>query len=201
MPKSTRIDAGVRCLFQQANKQNVSGKRIFILRRVSSRHQRSALEDQHHLKAFTESLGGIVVSGYGYIKKGSDSNYHNSLFEKATAANADAILAESMDRFVRHPDFGPGKFTLKPTTKQLLTLRKKAGMIKLLTVMDPDAPPEDVRAFQSRRTKRKRTKGHERRYRLMKKAARLRKDGYSLTSISSELNVPKRTLSDWFKRA
>lgn len=128
-----------------------------ILRcRVSGSAQRAQLEDQDAgmRRRVEDELGIPVVGVFAEVAPGWDLDRQPELDAAIQAAIANGpgtvIVAESTDRYLRHPDYNGNKKST-PTVTAFEALRDRAQVVPLTTILPPDAPYEDVRFYQQNR--------------------------------------------------
>lgn len=135
----------------------VQGDRVVICCRVSGRVQkwkRSLDKQERNLRQIVKKRGGIVVGVVSYQGSGIDPSW---LLEAARLARKHRaiLLAESTDRFIRHPSFNTDYWpTAQAREADLWNLESWSPGVLLMTVLDPDAKPSLVRNYQQDRGKR-----------------------------------------------
>jgi hypothetical protein len=199
------------------------GDRVLICSTVSTPRQESHLIDvRKKLARHVKAVGAKVVGVSVYIGPRYDPTWiatnENSkgvtTLAKARRRKADVLLFESPDRAIRHPQFlfnVPGFNDLQATEGQLKALAKFACDIPIMTLIDPDAIPDQVESYRVRRGQREkgRTGGRPRKvlpgFKKRRKdelrpiARRLGRRGLSHRVIASEIGVPARTVGNWLK--
>ena len=123
-------------------------------------------------------------------------------------AHGAVIVAETLDRYVRHPLYTKRHQNLQATLEQMQELARMAGDVMLFTHLDPDATPKQVRSYQIERGHRikgqkgggDRSPGWTIRRRKDKKpiARKMLKQGKSYGQIGKALGVHRRTVWGWF---
>jgi Resolvase, N terminal domain len=129
----------------------------------------------------------------------------------AKARRLDAVLvACSLDRFIRPPDFNPkDPSTFDVADSDLERLSKWTKDVPLVAWLDAQASASEVWQHHIKRGKwlrkfdasgdRKPGWQIRRRNKLRKIARGLKRDGFEWDQISEYLNVPKWTLIEWFR--
>ena len=131
--------------------------------RVSVREQkrRKNLDDQDAaLRQATDRYGVDVVRVFRHVGSGWD------VLDQLKAAidfarKHDAVLvAESVDRFLRHPEFRTDTNPdVTPSEEQLEELDRVADGVVLMTLLDPNSEPHEIRSYQ--RARGQATKGNK----------------------------------------
>lgn len=137
---------------------------VVLYLRVSSHKQnwKGNLDSQEkNLRELMDSMGIEVVAVFRAEAFGWDCD-RRELEEACRVAKEHGaiVLAETTDRFVRprsyHSEKNPDA---QPTPNNIDDLRISAQGVTLATHLHPDAPPAEVRAYQTRRGQR--TKGRK----------------------------------------
>ncbi len=183
------------------------GDKVVLVCRVSQREQkqRKNLEDQEaNLRAEVAALDGIVV-GVTHIQVSGFDPFWISRAVTIAQQHGAKLLAESTDRFVRHPAFNSSKNNSRNARESdLRELVACAEGVPLVTLLHPDATPQEVRSYQRKRGQRiKQAKGgrperpKNRKVRLIGTATQMREDGASWGEIALALEVPRSTVARW----
>jgi hypothetical protein len=187
------------------------GTLVLACCRVSGRERKRKLADQEvNLRQVCERYGAILVDVVMHVGSGADPFWIGAAAKKAKELNA-VLLAETTDRFVRHPDFHSSKNAdAQAREADIELLAECADGVDLLTDLHPDAPPSEVRSYQ--RLRGRRATGHtggrpteagykkRRRQRLKPPAIKMCKDGMSFRKISAVLHVAESTVRSWLKQ-
>jgi hypothetical protein len=119
---------------------------------------------------------------------------------------------KTTDRFIRSSEYSKTNQAPQARTEDLDHLRYMTDGFPVMTLLDPDASPAEVRAYHTCRGQRKtgrrggRPRQHEAGYKkrrrgsLRPRAQKLHRVGKSLRQISRELNVPHSTVQGWLKK-
>lgn len=184
------------------------GDKVVLCCRKSRSDKNGSLSDQDdHLRQATEKVGAIVVAAVAFEGSGRDPYWIARATEIAKQHGA-VLLAECTNRLIRHFDFNPTvkrKARLQASDFELRDLEWWADGVPLVTHLDPDALPNEERAYQTRRRAahkrggRPSKPGYKKRIRLRlrKHAVQMRHDNSSLNQIARALNLPRSTVQDW----
>ncbi len=192
--------------------------------RVSKRPQRyrGNLDDQEQgLREFVADFGGVVVGVVRHVGSGWDGPWLIKAVARARMCGA-VLLAESTDRFIRPLDYHSKRNPdAQATEEDLRCLRCWTKGVRLLTVLDPDASPREVRSWQRKRGQSaKGRKGGRPRsqpppeqtpakypgYKKDRREAKLpavlqrRARGESLRQIAEAEEVPVATVEEWIQK-
>ena len=131
-----------------------AGVRVVLVLRVSTGSQdaHNNLENQEeNLWRIVEERGGRVVGTFSRCGSGTNPEWLGEA--AAHARNCTAVmLAESVDRFIRPVEYHSVNCpNAQATEADLKRLRLVCGEVRLMTVVNPDAPLAAVRAYQTRR--------------------------------------------------
>ena len=197
------------------------GTKVVIAARVSTGQQnrRQNLADQvGHLSRWVADSGALVVGDpVEHVGSGADPSWLPGAALLARQHGA-VILAESVDRLIRNPDFNPKTCPdAQPREADLEELRVWTDGVILATLIHPNATPAEIRSFQRRRGQE--AKGHrggrprkrrwkERRLARIDLARRMRDDGWSCRQIADWLNArddgfrpqTAMTVYNWLRR-
>ena len=190
------------------------GDRVMILARKSGCERGNNLDDQvENLRRIIEATGAVVVGVYEYTSRGYEHRVSYAAC-RAKQLGATILLAETTDRIVRNLHYHSVKRPdLQATDEQLAEVARDAGWcgIKLMTHLDPDAPPEEVRSYQTKRGQR--LKGHKggrrahqpKKHRKEKKLGLvlfLHRRGWTLGEISRKrmVGVAKSVVHEWVQK-
>jgi DNA invertase Pin-like site-specific DNA recombinase len=133
--------------------------------------------------------------------------------QKAREYSNAVIVTTSSDRFLRHRDFHSVENpNILPTIEDFEQLKELTGDIPLLTLLNPDMPPQEVRSYQSKwgqRAKgnkggrpRKKVAGYKKQQRIQKlgRVIRLYKKGKKISVISFKTGIKRSTITDWIEK-
>lgn len=160
--------------------------------------------DQERALREASKAAGLTVKGrfseYAAGWSPQDQEALASAFARARSLGA-CVLAESTDRYLRHPDYKDTK-TLWPTADQFEGLLARAAGVLLATVIDPNAPHEEVRQYQQKRgllykrPHRYQPRHHEARAMAQLRAA-LRAGVTAKRAVARLCNRPESTVRGW----
>ncbi len=132
--------------------------------------------------------------------------------KKHKAKITTVLVASSSDRFLRNKYFTTKKPDILPTEAEFEELKKLTCDVPLVTLLDPDMPPNKVRGYQSKwgqqakgnrggRPK-KNKPGYKKQIRLEKlpRVLRMHNKNISLGDISAVTDIPKPTVWYWIKK-
>lgn len=127
---------------------------IVIVARVSTSQQdrRLNLHDQlRNLRQWAVGHRAVIIGEVQHVGRGADCYWLRQAAELARQHGA-VLLAESVDRFIRHPGFNPKTCSnLQPRERELEELQACTEGMILATLLPPEATPEEIRSFQRRR--------------------------------------------------
>ncbi len=135
-----------------------SGQRVVTYCRVSScvqEHSKNLSNQEENLKRELEQRGFIVIRPFKEVGSGWQE-YRDVLMYAAEHALAnDAVLvAESATRFIRSRDYNSKtNWKVKPTKAEYRRLLRETQGVKLATLVDPDAIPQKIRSYETKRGK------------------------------------------------
>ena len=147
-----------------------------------------------------------------HIGSGTDPSWLRQAAEIAKHEDA-VLLAESTSRFIRSQQYHSAKRPdAQPSDADLQHLRECTGGVRLVTVLPPDATPQQERAFATKRGQvakarkggrpRKSKPGYKklRRERELSRVHQLRHCGATITEIHIRTGIPRMTIFDWLRR-
>ncbi len=191
------------------------GDLIVLALRKSGRERGFNLDDaESNLRRAVESKGGVVVEVVRHVGSG----FYPFWVARAAAISKQhgaTLLAESTDRFIRHPGYHSNDFAdAQAREVELLELERDADGVRLMTHLHPDATPREVRSYQSKRGQREkgrmggrpinRTPGYKKKRQQEKigLVLWLHRRGWSIRRIAAErmVGVPKSTVSEWIQK-
>lgn len=187
--------------------------------RVSGRTQgkRGNLMTQDALLRRKLKARGIPVIGFSY-EVGSGwvlNEKREGLIEavqKAKKFKNAVVVAISADRYLRHRHYKNTDPDILPSQEEYEQLMELVDGVPLLTYLDPDMPPAEVRGFQSKWGQqkkgnrggrpRKKTPGYKKRQRRRKLDAvlSLHQQQVSKSEIARKTNVKPSTIRDWIRK-
>jgi DNA invertase Pin-like site-specific DNA recombinase len=189
------------------------GQKVVLCCRVSSHKQRSdqnLADSEANLRREAEQRQLVVVGTYRHVGSGWDRGWLCLAADKAKEHGA-TLLAESTDRFARHPIYHSSKCpNVRARTSDLDDLRWWTIGVPLATVIHPDAAASEVRSYQRRRGQHEKSSfggrpglpGYKKRLRQKKlpKVLELKERGASLRKIVAKTRLAKSTIADWIRR-
>lgn len=192
------------------------GEPIVLACRVSERvqHRRGNHTDQAaEMTAAVNAAGGRVIAPVTECGPGWDPSWLANAAALARLHGA-RILAESTDRLIRsdwyHSKRSPDA---QATEHDLRCMALWLDGVEAMTLLPPDATPEEVRSYQRKRGQTaKGNKGGRptnkapgrlklRRETQRPRAIELRAAGATLANIIEETGVPRRTIQRWLANA
>lgn len=182
-----------------------------------SRESTHPQDDNHetHLQPLRKACKkrGIPVAG-SYTDTKTGKTLEREEFRKAIqhakrCKRHTAMLATSTDRYIRPENFTPYQFDLLPIEAELEKLEAASCGVPLLTLLDPDTRPGEVKSRHIRsgqavkqnkggqqRTKRPGWKKQRKRDQ-QPEARELHKQGLRICEIVRKLGVPRSTVVGW----
>lgn len=129
------------------------GSRLIVVARKSRRDKKHRLQGQvEHLCRVAEAAGHIVVGVVTHVGSGWDPSWIAEAAILAKEKNADAILAETTNRLIRHPCFHSSKDPdLQANDHNLRTLLHFANGVPLATHLGPMECPVSEQLYETRR--------------------------------------------------
>ena len=127
------------------------GDRVVLCCRVSGHVQdrNGNLADQEaNLRTKAERLGAIIAGVDRHVGPGWDASALNATASIAQQCGATIILAETTDRLIRNGLYQKDRQHLQATDRDLRELQDCTDGLVLVTDLDPDATPAEVRAYQ-----------------------------------------------------
>ena len=197
-----------------------------VYMRASSWRQRQRKNLQNRQNALIEKLmemGISIVEEFQEVASGRQLKDRPELKKaimdarRFQAQNPDAIVelvSDTRNRFLRGENYNGQNSTDPPYDWQWDELKALAGDALLATLLPPDAPLKDVRAYETkiagesgkqlgRPPKKEKSKPgvmKERRERLRPRAQKLLRRGKSKRGIARRLRVPLSTVWGWLKQ-
>lgn len=190
--------------------------KVLLVCRVSDGFQNSKgnnADQEAALRAAVKARGAIVV-GVKHIV-GRAWEVHAGLYEAANEAIrlGAVMLAESTSRFARPPRFHPkDRPYLVAGANELRDLRWACGDVKLVTLLAPDTPWKDERAFQIKRGQQQKDRvggrptihrpGYKKQKRetMLPKVFWLSKVGFSVRRIATSLKQHPTQIQRWLDK-
>ena len=191
-----------------------SGQRVVIYCRVSAsaqEHSKNLRDQDENLKREIEGLGFVVIDRIQEVSSGWQE-YRDGLLLAAEIAreNNAVIVAESTTRFIRSRDYNSKtNWKVKPTKAEYRRLQRETQGVKLATLVDPDAIPQKIRSYETKRGKK--AKGNaggrprkqagrgdaERKKMMLPKVKWMLWLGGSLKEVAEILGVSHTTVMNW----
>lgn len=181
------------------------GDKVVLACRESGRAQRENMPRQiAAMRAAARALGATVVDVAKHIGSGIEP-YWLARAARIARANDAKILAESTDRLIRHPGYhSEDWFEARARDCDLDELAFVTEDVVLATLVAPDAPAAEVRAYQSKRgsvaTGRRTTRPgqlRQRRAALLPRVIEMWQEDHSIRQIADTLNLPEATTRRW----
>ena len=186
--------------------------KILIVGRKSGCEREKNLDDSiANLTQVVESACGTVVDNFRWKGSGWDPDWIAAAVLRARRMGATVLLAETTDRFIRNLHYhSVNNPDLQATDEQLDEVARLADGMTLMTHLNPDATPSEVRGYQSARGQRikNRTGGRpknpgstrHRRWVNLVDVRRARRRGMSLREIAVDFGISKSVIYDWLNR-
>ena len=205
---------GIASHYMSHAKNLKSGQLVVAYCRVSASDQERSknLEDQdENLKREIEGLGFVIIDRIQEVSSGWQE-YRDGLLLAAEIAreNNAVIVAESATRFIRSWDFNSKtNWKVKPTKAEYRRLQRDTQGVKLATLVAPDATPEKIRSYETKRGKRAKGKpggrpkkqagrgDPKRKEMMLPKVKWMLKLGCSLKEVAEILGVSPTTVMNW----
>lgn len=149
----------------------------------ATKRQNNLADQERNLRRHVEARGAEVVGVHRWIGPRYDSDCVLAIVSGAKRRGAKYLLAETTDRLVRHQLFHSVKRpNLQATDGQLQEVADAADGLLLMTHLDPDATPSEVRSYQRKRGQwakgnkggGSKRKGYDRRYEQLPNSQRLK---------------------------
>ncbi len=193
-----------------------AGQRVVAYCRVSASDQARSknLEDQvENLKRKMERLGFIVLEIIKEVASGWQEDRDGLLHatEFAVANNA-VLVAESATRFIRSRDYKSTNWNVLPTKGEYRRLKRDTQGVMMATLLDPDATPEEIRSYETRRGKnakgnpggrpRNRFPGYKKQIRLdyLPIVLALYEQGLNTAAIARKKKLNYNTVYSWIRK-
>ncbi len=134
------------------------GQRVVIYCRVSASDQERSqnLSDQgKNLERELEKLGFNVIESLGEVGAGWKGDRERlALAAKIAREKKAIVVAESVTRFIRSRDYNSvTNWNAKPTVADYNRLQLETDGVELATLINPDATPEEIRSYETKRGK------------------------------------------------
>ena len=135
-----------------------SGQRIVIYCRVSScaqEHSKNLSDQEENLKRELEQRGFSVIESFQEVGSGWRRDRDRLLLAAEIARENNAVIvAESVTRFIRSRDFNSKtNWKVKPTVAEYRRFLRETQGVKLATLEAPDATPQEIRSYETKRGK------------------------------------------------
>ena len=190
------------------------GQRVVIYCRVSASDQERSKNLSNQVKNLireVEQLGFDVFDRIKEVSSGWQEDRDGLLLAaKIASENNAVIVAESATRFIRSKDFNSKtNWKVKPTKAEYRRLQRETQGVKLATLVDPDATPQEIRSYETNRGKK--AKGNaggrprkqagrgdpERKKMMLPKVKWMLWLGGSLKEMAEILGVSHTTVMNW----
>ncbi len=205
---------GIASHYMSHAKNLKSGQLVVIYCRVSASDQerkKNLNEQVNNLIREVEQLGFIIIRTFREVGAGWQEYRDVLMFaaEYALANNA-VLVAESVTRFIRSKDFNSQiNWKVPPTVAEYRRLQRDTQGVKLATLVAPDATPEEIRSYETKRGKKgkgkpggrpKKQAGRgdpERKEMMLPKVKWMLWTGGSLKNVAEILGVSHTTVMNW----
>ena len=190
------------------------GQPVVIYCRVSGNVQESSqnLSNQgENLKNESKQREFVVLKIVSEVASGwkEDRDALKLAAEYALAKDA-VLVAESVTRFIRSRDYNSvTNWNAKPTVADYNRLQLETDGVELATLINPDATPEEIRSYETKRGKKskgnpggrpkKRDPGYKKRERQMylPKVLERYKQNKNIAAIARSVNLKYDTVYSW----
>jgi hypothetical protein len=129
------------------------GDRVYLILRVSNRERKGNLAKQEaRLRQIVAEAGAVVVGVGRIVISGFYPFWLWRKAQKAKVCGATVMLAATTDRFIRNLYFRSSKpyfVKFQATEEQLSEVYSCRNGMELMTDLDPDASPQEVRRYRS----------------------------------------------------
>ena len=187
---------------------------MVIYGRVSGNDQERSqnLSDQvKNLERELEKLGFNVIESIGEVGAGWKGDRERlALAAKIAREKKAIVVAESVTRFIRSRDYNSvTNWNAKPTVADYNRLQLETDGVELATLINPDATPEEIRSYETKRGKKskgnpggrpkKRDPGYKKRERQMYLPIVLEryKQNKNIAAIARSVNLKYDTVYSW----
>ncbi len=160
-----------------------------------------------HLKKLVKARGGKIIAIFKFVGSGQDPYWLGNAADEALE-NGAKIVVECVNRAIRHPAYhSETNFTAQARTSDLEDMKWWAKGVEMVSILDPDATPQEERSFQtSRGQSESGNKGGRPRKRTRRRwpdatkrlAIDLHLQEMSYRKIEAETGVPVSTMQRWF---
>jgi len=185
------------------------GDKVVVAVRVSTRqqqHRQNLIDQEMFLRQQVARAGGVVVGVVAKAISGFDPWWLARAAVLAKKHNA-VIVAESTDRFIRHPGYHSCRWPdAQARPGDLQDLQQVTDGVRLMTFLHPDATPEEIKSHATKRgmhTKQKMggNPGYkkQRRMELLPEVIKLHRRGKSTRQIAVRIGVPQPTVFRWIQ--
>ncbi len=197
----------------------VQGDKVILCCRVSNYKQDHSknLDDQEaNLLEVVRQRGAEVIGTFKHVWDGKDPVWLSKAVELGTIHGA-KLLAETTDRFIRHPDYHSKNYPNAQARKEDLDFLKTfTGNAMLVTHLPPNSNPGQVRSYHIKRGRdqkigkvpkkpKEQGKRKQRKELLMPLIMSLHKKGLSSRKIEARvieetgIKISHMTISIWIK--
>ncbi len=186
-------------------------KPAILLARVSDRpqaHNGNLKRSLANLRREVKNRGIKIAAEFAFTISRKDNPKLTEVAEKAIELDAGGIIAESLCRFQRHPDFDPVmNFDARPREVDLRYLDYLTLGVPKFTILDPNATNAEIRDYQIRRgiEEKKKIGTKNRKQKCIETVKRLANEGMSLRKITEmienayKVRIHYSTTSRWIK--
>ena len=182
---------------------SIAGLPTFLANRVSTTKQAPRLVDQILFqREKTNWAKAKIVGCSAKVANGDDATYWARIATMASYYGAKVIQWESLDRAIRHRDWGKDH-SLEPTVERVEQFLDAMKDFQLVTALPTDSTFYEVRKHQSTRGKGGNLKDRQVRMReaLLPIVRDLAYEGKSYSQIGASLGIEKQLVYKWLKRA
>ena len=192
-----------------------SGQLVVAYCRVSASDQERSqnLSDQgENLKNESKQRGFVVLEIISEVASGWKEDRDGLLRAVEIAHENDAVVvAESATRFIRSRDYNSvTNRNALPTVAEYRRLQRDTQGVKLATLVAPDATPEEIRSYETKRGKaakgnpggRPRNPGYKKqiRQKYLPKVLKLYEWGMNIAEIARQLKLNYNTVYSWIQK-
>lgn len=191
------------------------GDKVILCCRVSTHEQgrtKKLARQVAYLRRKLEDRGAVIIFVVEHEGAGCDPYWLAKATEMAKTHGA-KLVAESTCRFIRHPAYhSKDNWTAQARDLDLQELWFWTEGVTLVTLIDPDASPEQEKAIQTHRGQcasgrkggrpKQQQPGYKKRQRLamLPRVLRLREFGATFGEIARKTGLPRSTVQDWVEK-
>ncbi len=191
-----------------------SGQQVVIYCRVSSctqEHSKNLSNQEENLKHELEQKWFIIIRTFREVGAGWQEDRDGLLLAAEHALANDAVLvAESVTRFIRSRDYNSKtNWKVKPIKAEYRRLLRETKGVKFATLVDPDAIPQEIRSYETKRGKKAKGKpggrprkqagrgDPKRKEMMLPTVERMLRQGASLKDTGNNVGVSHTTVMNW----